>query len=129
MAGLTRKVVPLIPWIWFDHRTDLPKWLTSAIGQVAVEWSALERELEELNRLLMDVELKIGRMATTGMNVRTRLLVAKNFIQASPSRCRQEQREPGAQHRDKREAREFGFRCGHGLPPCGGRSRVYRKSY
>ncbi len=27
------------------------------------------------------------------------------------------------------EDREFGFRCGHGIPPCGGFSRVYRKSY
>lgn len=71
-----------IPIFWFDHRTDLPTWLTAAIGRIAVGWSALERELEELIRLLMDAELRDGRMVTTGMNLRTRLLVARNFVQA-----------------------------------------------
>jgi hypothetical protein len=40
----------------------------------------LERELEELVRLLMDVDIRTGRMCVVGMNARTRVKVAKNFI-------------------------------------------------
>ena len=71
-----------IQWFWFDHRTDVPRWLAAGIGQIAIEWSVLERELEELIRLLMDVEINVGRMSTTGMNARTRILVATNFTQS-----------------------------------------------
>ena len=53
-----------LPWSWFDHRTDLPKWILRGIGQVTVEWSVLERELEETIRLLMDVTLQNGRIIT-----------------------------------------------------------------
>jgi hypothetical protein len=28
-----------LKWVWFDHRTDLPTWITSRIGQIIVEWS------------------------------------------------------------------------------------------
>lgn len=71
-----------IPWFWFDHRADLPQWLFAAIGKIAVEWSILERELEELIRLAADMPLKSGRIATLGMNIRTRLNVASGFLQA-----------------------------------------------
>lgn len=47
---------------WHDHRTDIPQWVLSGIGQVAAEWAVLERELEELIRLLMDVEIQHGRI-------------------------------------------------------------------
>ncbi len=52
------------------------------------------------------------------------LIGCETLIKTCPSRSRQAQREPGAQHRDKREAREFGFRCGHGFRPRGGWPRV-----
>ena len=71
-----------LPWIWFDHRSDLPKWLTSELGQITVEWSMLERDMEEVIRLLMDAGIKTGRITTTGMNLRTRVIVATNFLQA-----------------------------------------------
>jgi hypothetical protein len=70
-----------LPWVWFDHRTDLPKWLTARIGQITVEWSVLERELEEAVRLLADVDIRYGRILTTGMTARTRLKTATNLIQ------------------------------------------------
>lgn len=71
-----------IPWKWFDHRSDLPKWLTSGLGQIAVEWSMLEREMEELIRLLLDTDIRKGRISTTGMNLRTRMTVVTNFLQS-----------------------------------------------
>lgn len=49
---------------WFDHRTDLPQWLSIGIGQVIVEWAVLERELEEVVRLLMDADIAVGRIVT-----------------------------------------------------------------
>ena len=70
-----------LPWSWFDHRTDLPRWLTSGIGQIVVEWAVLERELEELIRLLMDVDIRSGRIVCNRMNARTRIEVARNLIQ------------------------------------------------
>ena len=51
-----------IPWRWHDHRTDLPQWLVSGIGQVVVEWAVLEREADELIRLLVDTDLRTGRI-------------------------------------------------------------------
>jgi hypothetical protein len=71
-----------LPWSWFDHRTDLPQWLLAGIGQIVVEWSVLERELEELIRLSMDVDIRIGRVTAKGMNARTRIAVATNLLQA-----------------------------------------------
>jgi hypothetical protein len=70
-----------LPWSWHDHRTDLPRWLTSGIGQIIVEWAVLERELEELIRLLMDVDIRSGRIACNRMNARNRIEMAKNLIQ------------------------------------------------
>jgi hypothetical protein len=61
-----------MPWRWFDYRTDLPQWLTSRVGQIAVEWSVVERELEQLIHLLTDTEIAIARIATIRMPARTR---------------------------------------------------------
>jgi hypothetical protein len=57
-----RKLTPA----WHDYRTDIPQWLSSGIGQVAVEWAVLERELEELIRLLMDIDLSTGASSSIG---------------------------------------------------------------
>lgn len=70
-----------LPWIWFDHRTDLPSWLLRGIAQVIVEWSVLERELEEAIRLLMDTNTRVGRIVANKMNARTRVALINNFIQ------------------------------------------------
>src|SRR5580704_6665206 len=67
---------------WFEHRTDLPQWLSSGIGQVAAEWSVLERELEELIRLLMDIDIQHGRVVVNWMDVKTRGMTAQSLIQA-----------------------------------------------
>ena len=71
-----------LPWSWFDHRTDLPRWLLAGIGQIVVEWAVLERELEELIRVLMDADIRLGRIMNKGMNAKTRIVVATNLIQA-----------------------------------------------
>lgn len=62
-----------LAWSWFDHRTDLPQWITSRIGQIAVEWSVLERELEQFVHLLTDADIGHARIVTSRMNVRTRI--------------------------------------------------------
>jgi hypothetical protein len=67
---------------WHDHRTDLPNWLVEGIGQIAVEWSVIERELEELIRLLMDADIQQTRILANPLNARTRTTVAENLIQA-----------------------------------------------
>jgi len=71
-----------LPWTWHDYRTDLPQWLTFRIGQIIIEWSVLERELEELVRLLMDTDIRSGRITCRRMNARTRVEVAANLMQA-----------------------------------------------
>lgn len=67
---------------WFDHRSDIPRNLAALVGQVAIEWSMLERELEELIRILMDADIQVSRIVATGMNVRTRCVVTANYLQA-----------------------------------------------
>jgi hypothetical protein len=62
-----------LSWTWFDHSTDLPEWLTSGIGQIMVEWSVLERELEQIIHLLVDVDIGIARIVTHRMSGRTRV--------------------------------------------------------
>jgi hypothetical protein len=47
--------------IWFDHRTDLPTWITSRIGQIVVDWSVLERELEEPIQMLVNTNIGFTR--------------------------------------------------------------------
>lgn len=65
---------------WFEHRTDIPGWILSGIGQAAVEWAVLERELEELIRLLMDVGLMDGRIVVNWMNAKTRIATVRRQI-------------------------------------------------
>ena len=66
---------------WFDHRTDLPQWLTSRVGQIVVEWSVLERELEELIQMLMNTDIGLARIATNRMNARTRISTASALLE------------------------------------------------
>jgi hypothetical protein len=66
---------------WFDHRTDLPDCITIGIGQIVVEWSVLERELEELIRLLMDADIQHVRIVTNSMKAQTRLSAAQHLIE------------------------------------------------
>jgi hypothetical protein len=69
-----------IPYIWIDHRTDIPAWLAAEIGRVAVEWSDIEWQLEETIRLLVPTHVQHARVLTTGMSMRTRLKVAENLV-------------------------------------------------
>ncbi|MFZ2078275.1 MAG: hypothetical protein WAV38_16795 [Xanthobacteraceae bacterium] len=61
-----------LPWVWFDHRTDLPRWLTSRVGQIVIEWSVLERELEELIQMLLNTDIGFSRIMTNRMSARNR---------------------------------------------------------
>lgn len=70
-----------LKWAWFDHRTDLPQWLTSRIGQIVVEWSVLERELEELIQMLMNTDIGIARVTINRMNARTRISSICYFLE------------------------------------------------
>jgi hypothetical protein len=71
-----------LAWSWFDHRTDVPQWLASGIGRVVIEWSVLERELEEFIQLLLDADIQSVRILTNKMNARTRVFTATNLMQA-----------------------------------------------
>jgi hypothetical protein len=71
-----------LAWSWFDHRTDVPHWVASGIGRVVIEWSVLERELEELIQLLLDTDIQPARILTNKMNARTRVFAATNLLQA-----------------------------------------------
>jgi hypothetical protein len=71
-----------LPWVWIDHRIDVPVWIVKYIGRIAVEWSDLEWQMEDMIRLLMGTLLRNGRISTTGMNMRSRVMVATNFVQA-----------------------------------------------
>ena len=66
---------------WFDHRTDLPQWIASRIAQIVVEWSVLERELEELIQMLMNTDIGFSRIMTNRMNARTRIAAASSLIE------------------------------------------------
>src|SRR5437016_6330773 len=67
---------------WFDHTTKIPRWVLVGIAQVSAEWAVLERELEELIRLLMDIDIQHGRIVVNWMNVKTRSATAQHLIQA-----------------------------------------------
>src|SRR5215813_4947900 len=67
---------------WFDHRTDIPQWICSGIAYAVAEWAVLQRELEELIRILMDGEIQQVRILVNNMNVQTRVQTAANLIQA-----------------------------------------------
>jgi hypothetical protein len=66
---------------WHDYRTDIPSWILKGIGQVAAEWAVLERELEELIRLLMDIRIEFGRIVVNWMSASTRAATAQHLIQ------------------------------------------------
>jgi hypothetical protein len=70
-----------LPVNWFDHRTDLPQWIASRIAQIVVEWSVLERELEELIQMLMNTDIGFSRIMTNRMNARTRIAAALSLIE------------------------------------------------
>src|SRR5579863_1727359 len=70
-----------LPWEWFDHRTDLPPWLRAGIGEIVVEWSVLERELEETIQLLLDVEIALSRIIVHSMQARNRVHVIDYLIE------------------------------------------------
>lgn len=71
-----------LPWIWVVERTDIPKWLATDIGRVAVEWSYLEFQTQEIIRLLMATNVKFARIITTGMSLRTRLQNTSHLLHA-----------------------------------------------
>jgi hypothetical protein len=78
--AMAKRPIDQIETIWVEYRTDIPNWLALEIGRIAVEWSRLEAHFEEVIRLLMPAEMYIGRIATTGMNIRTRVAVASNLV-------------------------------------------------
>jgi hypothetical protein len=67
---------------WFDHRTDIPPWICNGIAYAAAEWAVLERETEELIRILVDGDIQQVRILVNSMNVGTRVSTATNLIQA-----------------------------------------------
>jgi len=69
MEGLS--VMKQLSSIWFDHRTDLPQWITLRVAQILVEWSVLERELEQLIHMLINTDIGIARVVTNRMNAQT----------------------------------------------------------
>jgi hypothetical protein len=70
-----------IKTVWFDHRTDLPIWITSRVGQIVVEWSALERELEELIQMLVNTDIGFTRIMVNRLNARNRISAAHSLIE------------------------------------------------
>jgi hypothetical protein len=91
MADLTKK----LKTYWFYHRTDLPPWISSGIGQTAAEWSVLERELEEIIRILTNGETQQTRILTNRMNVRSREATVKALIAHLPTDCRRRPKTQG----------------------------------
>jgi hypothetical protein len=69
------------PWKWFDHQTDVPQWVAAGIGRATIEWAVVERELEELINLLLDVDIQISRIMVNRMNARNRIDAVRNLIQ------------------------------------------------
>jgi hypothetical protein len=78
MRNLTKR----LNTFWFDHRTDLPQWVAIGIAQNVAEWSALERELEEIIRILVDGQIEHVRIMTNRMPVRTRNATIKHLIES-----------------------------------------------
>lgn len=70
------------PMLWLDPSVALPAWLVAGIGRVAVEWSALEWQCEDAIRSLLQTDVKRGRIAVTGMNMRSRVTCLTNLLQA-----------------------------------------------
>lgn len=74
--------VKKLPYVWINHRVDTPAWVVKHIGRIAIEWSNLEWQLEETIRLLMNLPIEQGRIATTGMNMRSRVITATNLVKS-----------------------------------------------
>jgi hypothetical protein len=89
MADLTAR----LKTFWFDFRTDLPQWISVGIGQAAAEWSVVEREMEELIRILVNGETQQTRILTYRINAKTRNLILKELIESHilhgtiPAKC------------------------------------------
>lgn len=79
MPSVQRPIDDIKGTVWVDYRTDIPIWLATEIGRVAVEWSRLEAHFEELIRLLLQVEIHYGRMVTIGMTLRSRIRTAASL--------------------------------------------------
>jgi hypothetical protein len=67
---------------WIRERTDLPRWLAEHIGRLAVEWSYLELQLEEIIRLLVPTHIEHGRILVDRMTMKIRFTVAQNLALA-----------------------------------------------
>jgi hypothetical protein len=74
--------VTKLPWSWFDHRTDVPQWVAAGIGRAVVEWAVLEREIEEVIHLLLDVDIKDARIIANKMDAEHRAIVVVTLLQA-----------------------------------------------
>jgi len=57
--------------------------LAAEIGLVCAYWSRLEWELQDTVRLLLAADDRRGRIATNGMNVRSRLLCVESLMVAN----------------------------------------------
>jgi hypothetical protein len=46
-----------LPWVWFDHRTDVPRWISLGIAQIVVAGQRptpeLKPDFEKLSRALL----------------------------------------------------------------------------
>lgn len=71
-----------LPYVWIRHRVDTPVWIAKHIGKIAIEWSDLEWQFEDTIRLLMDAPVGHGRIATTGMTMRSRVVTTTNFVKS-----------------------------------------------
>jgi hypothetical protein len=69
-------------WVWLQHRVDIPSWLAIGIGQIASEWSDLEWQFEDAIRMLLQTDVKRGRIVTTGMNMRGRIACLISLMHA-----------------------------------------------
>jgi hypothetical protein len=63
-------------------RLDIPSWLAKGIGQIASEWSHLEWQFEDAIRILLQTDVKRGRIVTTGMNIRGRCTCLLSLMHA-----------------------------------------------
>ena len=67
---------------WFDHRTDLPQWLSIGIGQTIAEWALVEKELEGLVLVLTNGDFEQNRILLFKVNIRTRITIIKALIES-----------------------------------------------
>jgi hypothetical protein len=67
---------------WFDHRTDLPAWLSIGIGQIVAEWAFVEKELEGLILVLTNGDFQQNRILLFKVNIWTRIAVIKALIES-----------------------------------------------